>query len=44
MDKKTSVNVPPIRSQEIINELGEEINNMLSYAIYNGVIINTKVR
>lgn len=30
-------------SQTVINELSEEINNMLSYAIYNGITINTEV-
>ncbi|CAL2079935.1 conserved membrane protein of unknown function [Tenacibaculum sp. 190524A02b] len=30
-------------SPQIVNELSKEINNMLSYAIYNGIIINTEV-
>ena len=30
-------------SQEVIGELSEEINNMLSFAIYNGVTINTEI-
>lgn len=30
-------------SQEIIDELSIEINNMLSFAVYNGIIINTEV-
>ena len=30
-------------SQEVIDELSEEINNMLSFAIYNGITINTEV-
>jgi hypothetical protein len=35
-------NVPGI-SQVVIDELSEEINNMLSFAIYNGITINTEV-
>lgn len=34
--------VPGI-SKEIIDELSNEINNMLSFAIYNGITINTEV-
>ncbi|WP_299433080.1 hypothetical protein [uncultured Aquimarina sp.] len=34
--------VPGI-SKEIIDELSNEINNMLSFAVYNGIIINTEV-
>jgi len=34
--------VPGI-SKEIITELGNEINNMLSFAIFNGITINTEV-
>jgi hypothetical protein len=30
-------------SQEVIDELSEAINNMLSYALYNGVIFKTEV-
>jgi hypothetical protein len=30
-------------SQEVIDEISEEINNMLSYAVYNGILINTEV-
>ena len=30
-------------SQDIINELSSEINNMLSYAVFNGITINTEV-
>ena len=30
-------------SQEVINELSTEINNMLSFAILNGITINTEV-
>jgi hypothetical protein len=41
--QNTFVGGSPGISQEIINELSEEINNMLSYAVYNGVIINTEV-
>lgn len=38
INKKT-----PGISQTVINELSEEINNMLSFAIYNGITINTEV-
>ncbi|MHA7055628.1 hypothetical protein ACWGOQ_0000295 [Aquimarina sp. M1] len=34
--------VPGI-SKEIIDELSTEINNILSFAVYNGIIINTEV-
>ncbi len=30
-------------SQDVIDELSSEINNMLSYAVYNGITINTQV-
>lgn len=30
-------------SQEVTDELNNEINNMLSFAIYNGIIINTGI-
>lgn len=30
-------------SPKVISELSKEINNMLSYAIYNGIIINTEI-
>lgn len=30
-------------SQEVTSELNNEINNMLSFAIYNGIIINTGI-
>ncbi len=30
-------------SQEVIDELSREINNMLAFAVYNGTIINTEV-
>ena len=33
----------PAISQEVIDELIEEINNMLSYAVHNGIIIKTEV-
>ena len=36
-------NTAPGISQEVIEELSEEINNMLSYAVYNGIIINTDI-
>ncbi len=50
--KETSEIAPPIAStevskpgisQEVIEELSREINNMLSYAAYNGITINTQV-
>ena len=30
-------------SQEVIDELSREINNMLAFAVYNGTIINTEI-
>ncbi|MEH6537554.1 MAG: hypothetical protein V7719_14240 [Psychroserpens sp.] len=30
-------------SQDLIDELSNEINNMLSYAVYNGITINTEI-
>lgn len=30
-------------SKEVIEELNREINNMLSFAVYNGIIVNTEV-
>lgn len=30
-------------SQHVINELSVEINNMIAFAVYNGIIINTQV-
>lgn len=30
-------------SKAIIDEMSNEINNMLSYAVYNGIIINTEI-
>lgn len=46
--KKTAVDtiskvLKPGISQDIIKELSNEINNMLSFAIYNGITINTEV-
>lgn len=35
--------VKPGISKAIIAEMSDEINNMLSYAVYNGIIINTDV-
>ena len=35
-------NIPGI-STEVINEISKEINNMLSYAVRNGIIINTEL-
>jgi hypothetical protein len=34
--------VPGI-SQPVINEMSDEINNMLSFAVYNGITINTEI-
>lgn len=34
--------VPGI-SQEVINELSHEVNNMIGFAVYNGIIINTQI-
>ena len=34
--------VPGI-SQKVIEELSDEVNNMLSFAVYNGIIVNTEV-
>ena len=39
---KTEKSVPGI-SQKVINELSEEVNNMLSFAVYNGITVNTEV-
>ncbi|WP_298759751.1 hypothetical protein [uncultured Psychroserpens sp.] len=41
-DKISDATKPGI-SQDIIEELSAEINNMLSYAVYNGITINTEV-
>lgn len=42
-----STKIKPVKapgiSQEIIDEMSKEINNMLSYAVYNGIIINTEI-
>lgn len=40
--KEVAKRVPGI-SQEVIGELSEEINNMLSFAVYNGLTVNTEV-
>ena len=42
-NSKPLIGISPGISQEVIEELSEEINNMLSYAVYNGIIINTDV-
>lgn len=45
----TDQNIKPIDtaksgiSQQVIDKLSLEINNMLSFAVYNGIIINTEV-
>jgi hypothetical protein len=40
--KEVAKKVPGI-SQEVIGELSDEINNMLSFAVYNGLTVNTEV-
>ena len=42
--KKTATKkeVPGI-SEDVISELSKEINSMLSFAVYNGIIVNTEV-
>jgi hypothetical protein len=42
-NQKPFVGGSPGISQEIIDELSKEINNMLSYAVHNGIVINTEV-
>ena len=42
-NSKPLIGISPGISQEVIEELSEEINNMLSYAVYNGIIINTDI-
>ena len=42
-NSKPLIGTSPGISQQVIEELSEEINNMLSYAVYNGIIINTDV-
>ena len=42
IETNTKIQLPGI-STEVIKELSNEINNMLSFAIYNGTIINTEV-
>jgi len=39
----TTQKVVPGISKEVIHELSTEINNMLSYAVFNGITINTQV-
>ena len=41
--KKVPEKEVPGISQQVINELSDEINNMLSFAVYNGIIVNTEV-
>lgn len=38
----TTPHIPGI-SKKVIHELSNEINNMISFAVYNGIIINTEV-
>lgn len=40
--KTTTAHTPGI-SKKVIHELSDEINNMISFAVYNGIIINTEV-
>ncbi|WP_299336272.1 hypothetical protein [uncultured Psychroserpens sp.] len=40
--KETVISKPGI-SKEVIDEMSKEINNMLSYAVYNGININTDI-
>ena len=40
--QKTKDKVPGI-SKQVINELSDEINNMLSFAVYNGITVNTEI-
>lgn len=41
--KPSTKKVSPGISDEVITELSKEINNMLSFAIYNGITVNTEV-
>lgn len=41
--KLTSKKFVPGISNDVISELSKEINNMLSFAIYNGITVNTEV-
>jgi len=41
-DTAVKKEVPGI-SQEVIYELSDEVNNMLSFAVYNGLTVNTEV-
>lgn len=42
--KKTATKkVSPGISEDVIQELSKEINNMLSFAIYNGITVNTEI-
>lgn len=45
ISKKTIIKTEtsPGISKKIIDELSHEINNMLSFAIYNGILINTEI-
>jgi hypothetical protein len=40
---KTPAKLSPGISEEVITELSREINNMLSFAIFNGITVNTEV-
>ena len=41
--KSTTAKIIPGISEDVIAELSKEINNMLSFAIYNGITVNTEV-
>ncbi|KGL62379.1 hypothetical protein [Polaribacter sp. Hel1_85] len=41
--KTTTAKVSPGISEDVISELSREINNMLSFAIFNGITVNTEV-
>mgnify|MGYP000577872842 CR=1 FL=1 len=41
--KKVPKKEVPGISQQVINELSDEINNMLSFAVYNGITVNTEI-
>ena len=41
--KSTTAKIIPGISEDVIAELSKEINNMLSFAIYNGINVNTEV-
>ena len=42
-EKTSDKKLIPGISEEVILELSDEINNMLSFAVYNGIIVNTEI-